>query len=68
MSNHTFRRNAWLLWIAQFVSATGDALFLPCVAWLALATTGREMGAGLVAFVNAVPFLLFGATVYCMTY
>ena len=56
-----FRRNAWLLWTAQFISAMGDALFIPCVGWLALLTTGRELGAGLVAFLSAIPFLLFGA-------
>lgn len=59
--NVSFPRNAWLLWFAQFVSAMGDALFIPCVGWLALVSTGRELGVGLVAFLSAVPFLLFGA-------
>ena len=56
-----FSRNAWLLWVGQFVSAMGDALFLPCVGWLALATSGKSMDLGWVLFLNAVPFLLCSA-------
>ncbi len=33
-----FRRNALLLWSAQFISVAGDSLFIPCLAWLAAAT------------------------------
>ena len=34
-----FRRNTSLLWLAQFISATGDAVFMPCLVWIA----GRTM-------------------------
>jgi MFS family permease len=54
------RRDAALLWAAQFVSATGDAVFLPCVAWLAGRLSPEETPVGLAVALATVPFLLFG--------
>ncbi len=55
-----FRRNAILLWAAQFISVAGDALFLPCLAWLASATGDRESLVGLAVFLAFLPYLLLG--------
>ena len=54
------RRNALLLWFAQLISITGDALFLPCVGWLAAEASGQEIGVGAAMAFAALPFLLFG--------
>ncbi len=56
----TFRRNALLLWSAQFISVAGDALFMPCLAWLAAATGDRESLVGLAVFFAFLPYLLLG--------
>ena len=53
-------RNAALLWFGQFVSATGDAVFLPCVAWLAGRATHEELPVGIAVALAQAPFLLFG--------
>jgi MFS family permease len=53
-------RDAGLLWVAQFVSATGDAVFLPCVAWLAGRLSPGETPVGLAVALATVPYLLFG--------
>jgi MFS family permease len=53
-------RNLGLLWVGQFVSATGDALFLVAVAWLAGRVGGDGAAVGHAVFLAAVPFLLFG--------
>ena len=42
-----FGRNALLLWAAQFISAAGDALFLPCLTWLAASTGDGDGAVGL---------------------
>lgn len=55
-----FRRNASLLWFGQMVSATGDALFLPCLGWLAHESTGRPLAVGVVLAAFALPALFFG--------
>jgi MFS family permease len=55
-----FQRNALLLWGAQFVSGTGDALFMPCLAWLAGRTGAGEAYVGYAVFLATVPYLLFG--------
>ncbi|MDA1194816.1 MAG: MFS transporter [Planctomycetota bacterium] len=55
-----FRRNALLLWGAQFISASGDALFLPCLAWLAGRTSEGESGVGFAVFLAFLPYLLLG--------
>jgi len=58
-----FGRNALLLWAAQFISAAGDALFLPCLTWLAASTGDGDGAVGLAVFVAFVPYLLFGPLV-----
>jgi len=55
-----FRRNALLLWSAQFISATGDALFLPCLAWLAGALGRSDAFVGWAVFLAFLPYLLVG--------
>jgi MFS family permease len=53
-------RNASLLWLAQFVSATGDAVFMPCLVWTATATTHSETWVGFAVFFYTLPYLLVG--------
>ncbi len=53
-------KNLTLLWMAQFISEMGNAVFVPCAAWLATEVSGRNFSVGLVVFVAAVPYLLFG--------
>lgn len=59
--------NLFLLWLGQFVSATGDAFFSTCVGFLALFLLTRQGGpepglvVGITRGVDALPFLLFGA-------
>ena len=59
--------NLVLLWIGQFVSATGDAFFSTCVGFLALFLLARHGGpdagiaVGITRSIDALPFLLFGA-------
>jgi len=55
-----FRRNAILLWLAQFISATGDALFLPCLAWLAGRSGEAESLVGFAVFLAFLPYLFLG--------
>jgi MFS family permease len=55
-----FRRNALLLWAAQFISAFGDALFLPCLAWLATALGESDASVGWAVFLSYLPYLLLG--------
>jgi DHA3 family macrolide efflux protein-like MFS transporter len=55
-----FGRNASLLWLAQFVSATGDAVFMPCLAWIAGRTGSSEAGVGTAVFLATIPYLVFG--------
>ncbi len=50
-------RNVALLWGAQLVSATGDALFLPCVAWLAGRASGGQIPVGVVVALATAPYL-----------
>ena len=54
-----FRRNVLLLWWGQLVSATGDALFVPCIGWLAAEVTGQKFTVGLAMAATALPVLLF---------
>jgi MFS family permease len=55
-----FARNASLLWSGQFVAQMGDAVFVQAVAWLASSLGGSGAATGIVVFLSAVPFLLFG--------
>jgi len=54
------QRNASLLWLAQFISAVGDSLFLPCILWMVGDVTGDEAPVGFAVFLATVPHLLFG--------
>ncbi|MDJ0976576.1 MAG: hypothetical protein QNJ98_19120, partial [Planctomycetota bacterium] len=49
------RKNGILLWLAQYVSATGDALFIPCIGWLASAEDDGGLSVGVAVFVATVP-------------
>ena len=55
-----FARNAALLWSGQFVAQMGDAVFVQAVAWLASSIGGSGAATGIVVFLSAAPFLLFG--------
>jgi len=54
------RRGAILLWTAQFVSIAGDALFMPCLAWIAASAGDRASLVGLAVFLAFLPYLLLG--------
>lgn len=53
----------FLLWLAQFVSGTGDSVFSTCIGFLVIYLIGRNAGfeVGLTRTMDALPFLLFGA-------
>ncbi|MCG3184347.1 MAG: hypothetical protein ICCCNLDF_02462 [Planctomycetes bacterium] len=57
------RRNLFLLWLAQFVSGTGDSVFSTCIGFLVIYMLGRDAGfeVGLTRMMDALPFLIFGA-------
>ncbi|MHC4840077.1 MAG: MFS transporter [Planctomycetota bacterium] len=61
------KRNLGLLWLAQFVSGTGNSVFSTCIGFLVIyllaqqGSTGGELEVGLTRAVDALPFLLFGA-------
>jgi MFS transporter, DHA3 family, macrolide efflux protein len=57
------RRNLFLLWMAQFVSGTGDSVFSTSIGFLVIYLIGRESGfeVGLTRMMDALPFLIFGA-------
>lgn len=56
------RRNGVLLGAAQLVSATGDVVFLPAIAWLAgrLSGDGAALTVGVVLALATAPYLLLG--------
>lgn len=60
MGEDRFQRNATLLWAAQFVSGCGDALFLPCLAWLAGRTGSGRADVGNAVFLAYLPWVLVG--------
>jgi MFS family permease len=55
-------RNLLLLWVGQFISQTGDALFAVTVLFLVLTIEPAQsaLKAGLVSFAETLPFLIFG--------
>ncbi len=55
-------RNLLLLWLGQFISQTGDALFAVTVLFLVLSVepTQSALKAGVVSFFETLPFLVFG--------
>ncbi len=61
MSEQTPKNLLWL-WVGQFISLTGDFLFFSVILFLVL-TVEQEyesVKAGVVSFLNTLPFLLFG--------
>ena len=59
------RRDFTLLWIGQFVSNTGDYMFYSVLLFLVLTIEVSHAGtkAGVVSFLETLPFLLFGPLV-----
>src|SRR5262245_21746404 len=55
-----FKRNVALLGVGQFVSLTGDAVFMGAVAWLGKSLTGRDDATGLVVFLMSLPWIVVG--------
>lgn len=62
------KRNLALLWVAQFVSGTGNSMFSVAIGFLVMyqllgegLTTDTSVQVGLTRAVDALPFLLFGA-------
>lgn len=54
------QRNISLLWLAQIISATGDALYQIALFWLVLDITGSSTITGLIAMAAFLPAMLFG--------
>ncbi len=54
------KRNISLLWLAQIISAAGDAIYQIALFWLVLDITGSSTTTGLVAMAAFLPAMLFG--------
>lgn len=54
------KRNISLLWLAQVVSAAGDAMYQIALFWLVLDITGSSTTTGLVAMAAFLPAMVFG--------
>ena len=54
------KRNISLLWLAQVVSAAGDAMYQIALLWLVLDITGSSTTTGLVAMAAFLPAMVFG--------
>jgi len=54
------KRNISLLWMAQVVSAAGDAMYQIALLWLVLDITGSSTTTGLVAMAAFLPAMVFG--------
>jgi MFS family permease len=54
------KRNISLLWLAQVVSAAGDAMYQIALFWLILDITGSSTTTGLIAMAAFLPAMLFG--------
>ncbi|MBU0529010.1 MFS transporter, partial [bacterium] len=54
------QRNISLLWLAQVISAAGDALYQIALLWLVLDITGSTTTTGLIAMAAFLPAMLFG--------
>lgn len=54
------QRNISLLWLAQIVSAAGDAIYQIALFWLVLDITGSSTITGLIAMAAFLPAMLFG--------
>ena len=58
--NSVTRRNIFFLWLAQTISAAGDAVYHIGLMWLILDITGSSIATGLVAMSAYFPAMLFG--------
>ncbi len=54
------RKNIFLIWLAQLISATGDAIYQIALIWLVLDITGSNTITGLVVLSAHLPAMLFG--------
>ncbi len=54
------KRNISLLWLAQIISAAGDAIYQIALFWLVLDITGSSTTTGLIAMAAFLPAMLFG--------
>ena len=54
------QRNISLLWLAQIISAAGDAIYQIALLWLVLDITGSSTTTGLIAMAAFLPAMLFG--------
>jgi MFS family permease len=54
------KRNISLLWLAQIISAGGDAIYQIALFWLVLDITGSSTTTGLIAMAAFLPAMLFG--------
>jgi MFS family permease len=54
------QRNISLLWLAQIISAAGDAIYQIALFWLVLDITGSSTTTGLIAMAAFLPAMLFG--------
>ncbi len=56
------RRDFWVFWVGQFVSAAGDQMFFSVLLFLVLLVESQHAGtkAGIVSFLETLPFLLLG--------
>jgi len=54
------KHNISLLWLAQVISAAGDAIYQIALFWLVLDITGSSTTTGLIAMAAFLPAMLFG--------
>jgi len=54
------KRNITLLWLAQIISAAGDAIYQIALFWLVLDITGSSTTTGLIAMAAFLPAMVFG--------
>ncbi|NQV38336.1 MAG: MFS transporter [Candidatus Marinimicrobia bacterium] len=58
--NSVTRHNIFYLWLAQTISAAGDAVYHIGLMWLILDITGSSVATGLVAMSAYIPAMFFG--------
>ncbi len=59
------RRDFWIFWVGQFISSAGDQMFFSVLLFLVLLVETQHGGtkAGLVSFLETLPYLLLGPVV-----
>ena len=55
-----WNRNVTVLWLAQLITAMGDAIYQLALIWLILDMTGSSIITGMVAMGAYLPAMLFG--------